>query len=205
MPQGYTRQSSAAMIDGADISADIFNAEFNQIQSSMNAVTGHNHDGTAGGGSKIDLANSVTGILPVAKGGTGAITATTNGVIYGNGTAAFGVTAAGTQYQVLVVGASGVPNLGAVNLASGVAVAGALPITNGGTGSNNATSARASLGISDIAAAKSNLAALTAPTSVNDLGQGYGVGSIWVNTASGTGYMCVSASAGAAVWKQITN
>ena len=52
---------------------------------------------------------SITGItdITVADGGTGASTFTTNGVIFGNGTSALGVTAAGTAGQVLVSGGSG--------------------------------------------------------------------------------------------------
>jgi hypothetical protein len=52
---------------------------------------------------------SITGItdLAVADGGTGAGTFTTNGIIFGNGTSALGVTAAGTAGQVLVSGGSG--------------------------------------------------------------------------------------------------
>jgi hypothetical protein len=52
---------------------------------------------------------SITGItdLAVADGGTGAGTFTTNGVIFGNGTSALGVTAAGTAGQVLTSGGSG--------------------------------------------------------------------------------------------------
>jgi hypothetical protein len=54
---------------------------------------------------------SITGItdITVADGGTGASTFTTNGVIFGNGTSALGVTAAGTAGQVLVSGGSGAP------------------------------------------------------------------------------------------------
>ena len=53
---------------------------------------------------------SITGItdLAVADGGTGASTFTANGVIFGNGTSALGVTAVGTAGQVLTSGGSGV-------------------------------------------------------------------------------------------------
>ena len=42
------------------------------------------------------------GTLPIAAGGTAATSFTANGVVYGNGTSALGVTAAGTTGQVLV-------------------------------------------------------------------------------------------------------
>ena len=53
--------------------------------------------------------------IAVNKGGTGATTLTSNGIVYGNGTSAVGVTAAGVWDgtngvgQILSVNASGVP------------------------------------------------------------------------------------------------
>lgn len=58
---------------------------------------------------------TVAGTLNVANGGTGLTTATTSGIVYGNGTSAMGVTAAGTWDstnsigQILSVNSSGVP------------------------------------------------------------------------------------------------
>jgi hypothetical protein len=49
-----------------------------------------------------------------------------------------------------------------------------------------------------------NHTATTAPGVMDDADAGYGVGSVWVDTAAGEGYLCVDATAGAAVWKQIT-
>ena len=45
-----------------------------------------------------------------------------------------------------------------------------------------------------------NLSAVTDPGASNDTSSGYSVGSQWVNTALGTVYVCVNATAGAAVW-----
>jgi hypothetical protein len=50
------------------------------------------------------------GTLPIAAGGTGNTTNTLNGVVYGNGTSALGVTAAGTTGQVLVATTSAAPS-----------------------------------------------------------------------------------------------
>lgn len=75
MPTGYTRQSAADIVTGNTINAAPLNNEFNQVQAAMDATTGHNHDGTAGGGAPISLATAVTGTLGVANGGTGASTA----------------------------------------------------------------------------------------------------------------------------------
>ena len=54
------------------------------------------------------------GTLPIQAGGTAATTFTANGVIYGNGTSALGVTAAGTTGQVLLATTSGAPTWGSV-------------------------------------------------------------------------------------------
>lgn len=53
-----------------------------------------------------------TGTLAVSYGGTGVGTFTANGVIFGNGTGALQVTAAGTEGQVLQATAAGVPQFG---------------------------------------------------------------------------------------------
>ena len=82
---------------------------------------------------KLDV-SELTGTVPVANGGTGAANLAVNGVVFGNTTAAVGVTAAGTQYQVLTAGATGIPAYGAVALDQADATSGSLPIGSGGTG-----------------------------------------------------------------------
>ena len=54
---------------------------------------------------------TITGItdLVVADGGTGAGTFTSKGILYGNGTGALQVTAAGTEGQILQAGSGGTP------------------------------------------------------------------------------------------------
>jgi N-acetylneuraminic acid mutarotase len=76
---------------------------------------------TAGvlGISAVNLASEVTNTLPVANGGTGATTFTTNGILYGNGTNAIQVTAAGSSGQYLQVNNSGVPVWQALNVTGG--------------------------------------------------------------------------------------
>jgi hypothetical protein len=78
------------------------------------------------------------GTLPVPAGGTGNTTLTSNGVVYGNGTSAAGITAAGTTGQVLVATTSGAPSWGSVPAGS---ITGTLPIANGGTGQTTAAAA----------------------------------------------------------------
>jgi hypothetical protein len=95
----------------------------------------------------VNLTTDVTGILPVANGGSGAATLT--GVVKGNGTSAF--------------------TAGSVNLAS--EVTGTLPIANGGTGSSTATGARTNLGLGTIATQNSNAISITGGsiTGITDL------------------------------------
>lgn len=102
---------------------------------------------TAPSWGKVGLTTHVSGTLPVANGGTGATTFTANGILYGNTTSAVQVTAAGTQYQVLQAGASGVPTFGALNLSQAAAITGTLPIASGGTGATSAADARTNLAV----------------------------------------------------------
>ena len=102
----------------------------------------------------IPLSTAVTGTLPVANGGTGLTSGTSGGVlaftasgtiassnvltanqlVIGGGVgAAPGPLAAGSQYQVLTMGASN-PGYGQVALNQSAAVTGTLGVTNGGTG-----------------------------------------------------------------------
>ena len=100
------------------------------------------------------------GTLPVAAGGTAATTFTANGVLYGNGTSALGVTAAGTTGQVLIGNTGAAPSWGTVSSSlvssfqtslsgltpstattGAVTLAGTLGISSGGTGQTTATAA----------------------------------------------------------------
>ncbi len=81
-------------------------------------------------------------LLSVAKGGSGARTFTTNGILFGNGTSAFGVTAAGTAGQALVSNGAGSPptfqgvgsvtSIGITPPAAGIGVSGS-PVTGSGS------------------------------------------------------------------------
>tara|TARA_R110002111_G_scaffold2741_1_gene18289 strand:- start:276 stop:566 length:291 start_codon:yes stop_codon:yes gene_type:complete len=68
---GYTRQSSASIVNGTSITAAPLNAEFNQLLAAFHATSGHGHTGGTGDGTKIPLATSVSGFLPIASGGSG--------------------------------------------------------------------------------------------------------------------------------------
>jgi uncharacterized membrane protein len=99
------------------------------------------------------------GTLPVAAGGTSATTFTSNGVLYGNGTSALGVTAAGATGEVLVGNTGSAPSWATVSSSlvssfsagttgftpsiattGAITLAGTLATTNGGTGLTSFTS-----------------------------------------------------------------
>jgi hypothetical protein len=66
---GYTRQSIADIINGANITAPPLNAEFNKLQSAFHGTTGHAHTGSTGDGPQISLTTSISGFLPALNGG----------------------------------------------------------------------------------------------------------------------------------------
>ncbi|MER9376001.1 hypothetical protein [Mesorhizobium sp. M0491] len=47
---------------------------------------------------------------------------------------------------------------------------------------------------------KNNFSAVTDPAVTDDSSEGYQIGSTWVNTATDTAWLCVDATAGAAIW-----
>jgi hypothetical protein len=119
---GYTRQSTADIQPGQDITASPLNAEFNQLQSAFDASTGHSHDGTAGNAPKIDLTTSISGVLPVANGGIAGV---------------------------------------------------------------------------------NKLDATVDPTANEDSGDGYSVGSMWINTTDNQLFVCLDATVASAIWAKI--
>ena len=83
----------------------------------------------------------VTGVLGTTNGGTALSSYVLGDLLYASGTDVLAVLNAGTQYQVLQMGAT-VPTWGAVNLAQAAAVTGTLPFGNGGTGATSFTGDR---------------------------------------------------------------
>jgi len=59
-------------------------------------------------------------------------------------------------------------------------------------------------GSGSAAAIKINLSASAAPTTGDDTGDGYGVGSLWIDTTNDKAYICLDATLAAAVWTEIT-
>ena len=74
----------------------------------------------------------VSGTLPVANGGTGNTTLTLNGVLYGNGASAIGITAQGASHSVLTANA-GVPSFSATPTVTSLTTSGGGITLGGGT------------------------------------------------------------------------
>jgi hypothetical protein len=75
--------------------------------------------GTAPSWGKVDLTAAVSGILPIANGGTNSnATPTLGGIVYGTGTA-HAITAAGTLGQAIVSNAGAAPTWGTLDLRGG--------------------------------------------------------------------------------------
>ncbi len=88
------------------------------------------------GGTNITIQDgtvSVSGTIAVPLGGTGGGSFTANGVLMGNGTSGFQVSAAGTAGQPFLSAGSGSPGgYGALDIST-AAVTGTLPVARGGT------------------------------------------------------------------------
>ena len=82
----------------------------------------------------IDLTSNVTGILPVANGGTGWASLAAGTVPYGNGSSALATTSPGTSGQVLAL-LNGIPTWVATTTLS--TISGTLGVGNGGTGATS--------------------------------------------------------------------
>lgn len=97
--------------------------------------------------SAVSLTADVTGVTPVANGGTNSAAALSGSTLMVSNGSAVVQGAAGTTATVLHGNAAGAPSYGAVALAS--EVSGNLPIANGGTNSNTALTGSGSLVVHD--------------------------------------------------------
>ena len=143
------------------------------------------------------------GTLPVAAGGTNVTSFTANGIVYGNGTSALGVTAAGATGEVLIGNTGSAPTWGSLSgsavttfqtslsgltpstaTTGAVTLAGTLGATSGGTGLTSYTT-----GDIIYSSATNTLAKLTAGTNGQVLTLASGVPS-WANsTSSGVSFV----------------
>jgi hypothetical protein len=143
------------------------------------------------------------GTLPVAAGGTNVTSFTANGIVYGNGTSALGVTAAGTTGQVLIGNTGSAPTWGTLSgsavttfqtslngltpstaTSGAVTLAGTLGATSGGTGLTSYTT-----GDIIYSSATNTLAKLSAGTNGQVLTLASGIPS-WANsTSSGVSFV----------------
>jgi hypothetical protein len=113
---------------------DIMYASDTEVLSKLPAASAGNAllSGTAPSWGKVGLTTHVSGVLPVANGGTNQSGALTQyGVIYGSTTTSMASSVAGTSTQVLHGNAAGAPTWGAVSLTADIS--GILPVANGGT------------------------------------------------------------------------
>jgi len=92
---------------------------------------------TSGQISTYTINQFLNSIVQVPNGGTGQVSFTSYGVLYGQGTNALGVTGAGATNQVLIASSNAPPSWNYVNLSSNVI--GILPPANGGTGVANSS------------------------------------------------------------------
>ena len=83
---------------------------------------------TSAGTTTLDVSAISSGNLSVARGGTGAGTFTSNGVLYGNGTGALQDSNAGTSGQFLVANGSGIPTFVSASGDVGINASGVLTI-----------------------------------------------------------------------------
>ena len=151
------------------------------------------------------------GTLPVAAGGTNVTSFTANGIVYGNGTSALGVTAAGTTGQVLVGNTGSAPTWGNLSGAAvttfqtslngltpstatsgAVTLAGTLGATSGGTGLTSYTT-----GDIIYSSATNTLAKLPAGTNGQILSIASGIPAWIANTASGVSFVVTNITASA--------
>ena len=59
--------------------------------------------------------------------------------------------------------------------------------------------------LSWVGSAQNNLVGMARPGPTNDSSEGYSAGSVWIDTTSDQGYVCLSATEGAAVWGNTTS
>ena len=165
----YTATSGTAIVLGTGaITGDLIEVVYFTAVAVTNVVNTFSA-GTTGFTPSTASTGAVTlaGTLNVANGGTGLTTAAANGIVYGNGTSALGVTAAGTTGQVLTATTGGAPTWAA---AAGATITGTT--TSGtyyvvGTTSTSGSLTTASISNTNAVSYNANTGALTAVSHVS--------------------------------------
>lgn len=161
----YSKLSLTGAILNADLAGSIAYSKLSLTGAILNADLAGSIAASKLVGSDIATVGTITSgtwsgtTIAVNKGGTGITSGTSGGVLYysasgtlassgaltasqvviGGGAGATPTSlAAGSQYQVLVMGAAN-PGYGQVNLAQSAAITGTLPVGNGGTGVTTST------------------------------------------------------------------
>jgi hypothetical protein len=215
MPTGYsTRQSSTEIIDGQTANAADFNNEFNALLAAF-ASTGHSHNGSNGEGSVIDIA-SLSGVLGSSNGG---ITSTNADPLVTNGGAGFskgslwlnasnktaficasnGASTA-IWLRIKAIATNGVPPRA---LTAGLYSPGDLWVDSAsnviyGLATNHATT-------STWYRLHGQFHPTVAPSSNQDVINGFAPGTVWVKQDTGDIYVCKDNTASNAVWAAINS
>jgi len=224
---GYTRQSSAEIVDGQVINASDSNNEYNALLNAFNGTTGHDHSGGTGLGQKINLTGAsigVTGRLDASVGGIYTTTTdptatddtpefvagsiwinTTSKEIFrcidNTSTAAVWRKENGTSSASMPTVTSDLAHgyvRGSIWLYTGVSPSLALICIDATNGA--AVWYPLPRGRTGVITG-----ATTIPTTANDNTQGYSQGSIILNSTQGCFYLCTSASTGAATWVSLAS
>lgn len=98
-----TKNWGSEILTDADLEAQ-FDLLHNYINAFLAGASGHDHTGSDGYGKNIPLASAVSGILPVANGGTNKASYTQGDILFASATTTISVLAAGTKGQALTTG-----------------------------------------------------------------------------------------------------
>lgn len=162
MATGYTRQSSASIVDGLTISAANHNNEFNLLETAFNGTSGHDHSGGTGlgpillppaigmSGDGIYARTSSTTTAARTITGTAAEITVTNGTgVSGNPTLSLPTALTFTGKTVTGGTFTGITMSSAAATITGGTISGItdIAVADGGTGSSTASGARTNLGL----------------------------------------------------------
>jgi len=75
--------------------------------------------------------------------------------------------------------------------------------TANGLESRSAAEVKSDIGLGNVTNIKDKFDATAAPTTGDDTADGYAVGSFWLDVTADKAYLCLDASSGAAVWKEV--